>query len=227
MNSPQTRRPLISDDAAYIAPMAVFLVLTWAGARWPLVAPYVYALKTVLAGLLLFLLRRHYTRIVWSHLGLGALVGVVGVVQWVGMEKLLLWTWPTYPRVGGEVFVPHEHFTGPLLWMFIAVRWLGPTLVVPFMEELFWRDYLWRTLLAPNDFKLAKVGEADTRVIAIGAIAFAAVHLQMWATAIVWALLIAWLLVRTKSLGACIVAHAVTNFLLGGYVLLAGDWMFW
>ena len=38
-------------------------------------------------------------------------------------------------------------------------------------------------------------------------------------TSIVWALLIAWLLVRTKSLGACIVAHATTNLLLGLWIL--------
>ena len=45
--------------------------------------------------------------------------------------------------------------------------------------------------------------------------------------AIVWGLLIAVLLVRTRSLGACIVAHAVTNFLLGAYVLYTREWFFW
>jgi uncharacterized protein len=207
--------------------MAVFLALTWAGGRWESLAPYAYAGKTVIVAGLLYWLRGHYTKVVWSHVGLGLVVGVVGVIQWVGMEKLLLWAWPDYPRAGGAVFVPHEHFTGPALWLFVAVRLVGPTLVVPVMEELFWRDYLWRTLLAPNDFKLAKVGEWDAKVFVIVVFAFAGVHLQMWVTAIVWGLLIGWLLVRTKSLGACIVAHGVTNLLLGIYVLVTGDRMFW
>lgn len=207
--------------------MAAFLALTWVGGRWESLAPHAYVAKTVAAGALLYAFRRHYTRIAWTHLGLGALVGVVGLVQWVGMEKLLLWAWPGYPRMTGELFVPHERYTGVALWACVAVRWLGPALVVPLMEERFWRDYLWRTLLAPNDFKLAKVGEPDAKVIGIVAVAFASVHLQMWLTAFVWALLIAWLLVRTRSLGACIVAHAVTNGLLGAYVLATGDWMFW
>jgi hypothetical protein len=39
--------------------------------------------------------------------------------------------------------------------------------------------------------------------------------------------LIGLLLIRTKSLGACIIAHAVSNFLLGAYVLYAREWFFW
>jgi membrane protease YdiL (CAAX protease family) len=57
-------------------------------------------------------------------------------------------------------------------------------------------------------------------------LAFAAVHIQ-WMTAIVWGSMIALLLVRTRSLGACIIAHAVTNLLLGVYVLYTHDWAFW
>jgi hypothetical protein len=46
-------------------------------------------------------------------------------------------------------------------------------------------------------------------------------------TAIVWGLMVGGLLMLTRSLGACILMHAVTNFLLGWYVLKTGDWYFW
>jgi membrane protease YdiL (CAAX protease family) len=49
----------------------------------------------------------------------------------------------------------------------------------------------------------------------------------MWPTAIVYGLLIGGLLVATRSLGACIIAHGVTNFLLGAYVLVTQDWKYW
>lgn len=94
------------------------------------------------------------------------------------------------------------------------------------MEEYFWRDFLWRMVIAPNDFKLAKIGEWDWKAFAIVTLAFASVHIQ-WMTAIVWGAMIAALLVRTKSLGPCIIAHAVTNLLLGIYVLCTHDWAFW
>ena len=43
------------------------------------------------------------------------------------------------------------------MWAFIAIRWAGASLVVPFMEELFWRDYLWRTISAPADMSASRV----------------------------------------------------------------------
>jgi CAAX prenyl protease-like protein len=34
-------------------------------------------------------------------------------------------------------------------------------------------------------------------------------------------------LYQTKSIAQCILAHAVTNFLLGIYVVQTGKWYFW
>jgi membrane protease YdiL (CAAX protease family) len=34
------------------------------------------------------------------------------------------------------------------------------------------------------------------------------------------------LLIRTRSLGACILAHALTNLTLYLYVIYTGDWQF-
>ncbi|HTL29377.1 MAG TPA: CAAX prenyl protease-related protein [Tepidisphaeraceae bacterium] len=215
------------DDLAYIAPMGAFMLFTWLGGHWPQFYPASYVFKTSIVPLLLIYFWKRYTKIRWTHLWLGAIVGVLGIVQWVGMEKLLWklgWTWAT---LSVEPFDPTKAIENqPLLWSFIAIRWAGATLLVPVMEELFWRDYAWRTIIAPNDFKLASVGEWDPRAYFIVPAIFAFVHVQ-WLTAIVWALMIGALLVRTKSLGACIIAHAVTNFLLGAYVLWTKEWIFW
>lgn len=217
----------LRDDVAYILPMGVFLLLTQVGATWKSLYPASYVAKTLIVPVLLILLWRYYTRIRWTHLWLGVVVGVVGIVQWVGMEKLLLAYGPSWTRMSSEVFDPTTYFTSTAaLWSFIAIRLAGAVLLVPVMEELFWRDFVWRTIAAPNDFKLVEVGEWDPMAFFAVAGVFACVHIQ-WLTAIVWALLIGWLLLRTRSLGACIVAHAVTNLLLGVYVLWTRDWYFW
>ena len=225
-------------ELAYILPMGVFLAFTFMGGQWKAIYPLTYVAKTLVVAGLLVLLWKHYTKVRWTHLGLGLAVGVVGLVQWVGMEKLLMSVpWLSWTHLGGdlraEAFKPYEHFSSPAAqWGFIAVRWAGASLVVPVMEELFWRDFLWRTVASPNDFKLQQVGEYDNASFWGVPLAFAMVHPQ-WLTAIVWALLIAWLLWRTKSIGACIVAHATTNFLLGAYVLISwygfrkDEWFFW
>ena len=218
----------LSDDLAYILPMGAFLLFTWAGAQWPSLFAASYAAKTVIAAGLLVFLWPHYTKVRWNYWWLGVVMGVLGLVQWVGMEKLLIYFWPNFPEITGEPRDLTKVFASPTVaWSFIVLRWAGATLVVPFMEELFWRDFLWRTVAAPADFRLASIGEWDRGLplLAVAA-AFCVVHPQ-WLTAFTWGLMIGWLLLYTRSLGACIVMHAVTNFLLGLYVLVTGDWRFW
>lgn len=239
-----TTRSAVRDDIAYIVPMAIFLLFTQVGVTWPDYFPHSYVAKTLIVPVALAVLWRYYTKIQWTHLGLGVIVGVVGLFQWVYFDKLVImgfeWAhahggfldWvPVYGKIPisgvGDVFNPFEKLGSPAMaWSFIALRWACAALVVPVMEELFWRDFLWRTMIAPADFKLAGIGERDTKAVWVVALIFATVHIQ-WITAIVWGLLIAWLLIRTRSLGACIVAHAVTNFLLGAYVLWSRDWYYW
>jgi CAAX prenyl protease-like protein len=224
---PRARLPLIDDDRAYLLPMVVFLGLTFVGGHWPGLFRVSYVLKTLAAGGLLIALRGYYTKINWKFAWLGVIVGILGLVQWVGMEKGILHFWPNYWRPSAEVVDPFKDRGNAIFfWIFIAVRLIGPALVVPFMEEYFWRDFLWRTIAAPNDFKMVPVGEWDLKAFVIVTLAFSSVHIQ-WITAIVWGLMIAVLLVRTKSLGACIIAHGVTNLLLGIYVLVTHDWQFW
>jgi len=95
------------------------------------------------------------------------------------------------------------------------------------MEELFWRDYGWRVVIAGGDFRKIEVGTWDWKAFVAIPLFFCLVHGNWWLTAIVWAFMIGGLLVYTRSLGACIVAHAVTNLLLGLYVLRTKQWAFW
>jgi uncharacterized protein len=225
--NPPRRRAFFRDDVAYILPMLVFLVFTQIGVWWPGLYPASYVLKTVVVAALLVLLWHHYTRIRWNHWWLGIIVGVIGIFQWVGMQLWLQQHFELF-RPGEEVFDPTAAFdSAAALYGFLAVRIAGAVLLVPVMEELFWRDFLWRTVLAPNDFKLAEVGEWGWSPFLIVAVVFAFVHGNWWLTSIVWAMMIGVLLVYTKSLGACIIAHAVTNLLLAVYVLVWRDWTFW
>jgi len=228
---PMRRRSPFQDDWSYLLPMATFVGLTVIGWWWPGLFPltFIYISKTIVTAILLAICWPAFTRISWAGWKLGIIVGIVGIFQWVAMEKLLLHAWPNYPRMHVDVFDPYNEIHNPALRaVFFVFRWLGPTLVVPFMEELFWRDYLWRTIIAPNDFKLAGIGEWDAKAFWLVPLFFASVHVQ-WITAVVWALMIGLLLLRTKSIGSCIIAHGVTNFLLGAWVLFhtPHDWYFW
>jgi CAAX prenyl protease-like protein len=217
----------IHDDIAYILPMAVFLLLTGAAGKWPDAYPLIYLVKTILTAAALVVLWPNFTKIRWNHWWLGLILGVVGIFQWIGMQLLLQKYFPVF-RPSGEAFNPLTYFHDDgMRNAFIVVRLIGAVLVVPVMEELFWRDFLWRQILAPNDFKLAAVGEWGWAPFLIVAGAFSTVHGNWMPTAIVWGLMIGALLVYTKSLGACIIMHGTTNLLLGLYVLHTHDWSFW
>ncbi len=217
----------ISDEIAYILPMAAFLLFVWIGGNWKPLYPISYVARVIVVTALLIGLRKHFTKISWRFWWLGIVVGVIGIFQWVAMQHWLQNHFEFF-KPSPDVFDPTKTFSTPVaLWSFIAVRMIGAVLVVPVMEELFWRDFCWRTVLAPNDFKLASVGEWGWAPFLITSAIFATVHGNWWLTAVVWGMMIGLLLVYTKSLGACIIAHAVTNLLLALYVLKTHDWSFW
>ena len=244
----------LRDDLAYILPMAAFMVFLLIGAQFERFYPHTYVARVIVTAILLIVCWRHYTKISWRYWWLGVIVGVIGIVQWVPMQlwlqKNVAFFAPPHtcavhenvsqkgpgqcPICNAQLvpdvfnpFAPGEFPSPAVAWAFVVVRIIGAVLVVPVMEELFWRDFLWRQLIAPNDFKLARVGEFDWTAFLVVPIVFALVHGNWWLTSIIWALMIGGLLVYTKSLGACIIAHAVTNLLLAGYVLKWKDWAFW
>lgn len=225
---PHKNRLRDRDDFAYILPMGLFMGFTWAGGTWPALYPISYVAKVVLVAVALALMWRHYTRISWRYWQLGVIVGVIGIFQWIGMQ-LWLQNHVEFFAPPDDPFNPMQTFgeSSAMLYGFLAFRIIGAVLVVPVMEELFWRDFLWRQILAPNDFKLAEVGERSWSSLLIVSGVFAFVHGNWWLTSIVWALMIGGLLIYTKSIGACIIAHAVTNLLLAIYVLWYRDWAFW
>ena len=150
--SPPPRRAAgAGDDGAYIAPMATFLALIWVGATWPAHYAAAYVARTVIVAAMLWWFWPHYTKIRWNHWWLGIIVGVLGIFQWVPMQLVLQKHFEFF-RPGENVYDPFKSFASPAAaWSFIAVRMIGAVLVVPVMEELFWRSFLMRWIDA-RDF---------------------------------------------------------------------------
>ncbi len=113
--------------------------------------------------------------------------------------------------------------TAAIAW--IGARLLGSSLVVPVMEELFWRSFLMRYLIKP-DFRSVPMG-AFTWLSFLGtAILFGLEHHQVVA-GVFAGLLYGLLLVHQRNLKGVNLAHGVTNLGLGIYVVITGNWMFW
>lgn len=122
-------------------------------------------------------------------------------------------------------FNPWAELPNGLAAVFIAIRFIGLAVVVPLMEEVFWRGFLLRYLVDEN-FDRVPWGRVTPFSFIVVTLLFVAAHVE-WSAALVWGAGINWLYARTGNLWACIIAHAVTNLLLGIYVLTFSAWQLW
>jgi len=185
---------------------------------------WLYPVKAGLVALALALLWRHYTELrTWGlplrHLLLSVAVGVVVLILWVNLDAG--WMLLGEPGAG---YNPTDE-AGRIDWMLVAFRIAGAALVVPIMEELFWRSFVQRWV-QQSDFLNLHPARMGLKALLIASALFAVEHLQ-WLAGLIAGLAYGWLYIRTRSLWAPIVAHAVTNGALGAYVVDTGQWSFW
>lgn len=114
---------------------------------------------------------------------------------------------------------------GSIDWSLALMRLAGSALVVPLMEELFWRSLVMRWL-EEADFSALDPARIGLRAVLLSSLVFGLEHSQ-WAAGMLAGLVYGWLYVRSGNLWIPIAAHAVTNAGLGVWVLATGAWFFW
>lgn len=229
-----------------VLPLAIFMVAGSleptptepGGTRIGLSIPYgyyplMYGLKLLLTGIAVVAVLPAYAayrgRVSW----LAVLAGAIGAVAWVVLCKLDLEERLLIPLGLGDMlglgersaFNPFEQFPGRTgaIWGYLAVRFFGLAVLVPVIEEFFLRGFVMRYVMARNWWRVP-FGEVDATAVIVGTVVPMLMHPAELFAAAAWFSMITWLMVRTRSVWDCVVAHAVTNFLLGVYVLISGDW---
>lgn len=229
MTSPQPSAPRWP-WLPYVAPMFAFLLLTAAedaaakAAHHPLGYPIAYAVKIGLVAVIAVLCRSAWRdlRLRTSPFAMVAavVIGLAVAAVWVGLDGL----YPPLPFLGKRTgYDPSDLSATNRAW-FLSVRFFGLVLVVPLIEELFWRSFLTRWLIDP-DFHAIPVGRVTPIAAALTSIGFALEHpewLPALLTGAAWAALLAW----SKSVSACVVSHMTANLALGIYVVKTGAWRF-
>ena len=150
--------------------------------------------------------------------GLALLTGALVFVLWINLDQ----SWLTFGEPKG--FNPAQA-DGSLDWALIAVRIFGAAAVVPVMEELFWRSFLMRWIDRHDFLRQAPVA-VTLRALLITSVLFGVEH-SLWFAGIVAGLAYGWLYVRSGSLWPSMIAHALTNLMLGIWVVMTGNWQFW
>ena len=222
-----------SPSLVRVVPFAVFITLTFCqdlfggdGRYW------FYLGKTVVGAWMLWEVCTLIPELRWSFTVEAAAAGLVVVVIWVGLDPLaarLGWT-EGYPKLfaaGAAPWNPHAQFGADtaLAWFFIAVRVAGSALVVPPLEEVFFRSWLYRYIANP-DFESIPLGKFLWLPFVATAVVFGLEHRE-WLAGILAGIIYGGLVCWKKRLGDAVVAHGVTNLALGVWVVARGEWHYW
>jgi uncharacterized protein len=208
---------------ARVAPFGIFLVLTFCQGQFGVASAYwFYFAKTLVAVWLIWEMRPLVSEMRWAVSWEAIIVGVGVFVMWVGLD-------PFYPKFmeSGAVWNPHVQFGQDSVWawLMIITRILGSTLVVPPLEEVFYRSFLYRYLARP-DFLSVPLNRFLLWPFLATAGVFGISHFQ-WLAGILCGMAYQGLVLRKNRLGDAMTAHAITNFLLGVWVIWRGAWQFW
>ena len=221
-------------EKAYLAPFLVFLLILGLGeavahfgegrAYWVFSEPryWIFPLQPLVCLVLLLHGWRYYELRAPQKPFFTIGFGILALLAWIAPQQWL----GAAPRLDG--FDPA--FFGASGWPYavnVAVRFLRLVVVVPLLEEIFWRGFLLRYLI---DEDFARVPFGTFSWFSFGAVTtgFCLEHsFPDYPAAILTGILYNWVAYRTKSLSSCVLVHAVTNLLLGFYVLHTGQVGFW
>lgn len=218
------RHPALS----YVVPFAAFIGFLVIQDYNPLPPRWEQVFRVLALTAILWVFSQRVIDVRVHHFLLTAVIGVGVFIIWIGPDVL----WPGYREhwiFQNSVFGRIKVSISPEAradWIVLAFRTIRAVILVPIIEELFWRMWLMRWLISDR-FEEVKPGAYTPRSFWITAALFAAEHGPYWEVGLLAGIAYNWLMIRTKSLGDCILAHAVTNGCLCAYVLATGQWQYW
>ena len=225
-----------SPTAARVAPLVIFVLLTSLQGHFGAASAYwFYLAKTLVGAWLIFEMRPFVSEMRWACSWEAVAVGIGIFLLWIGISG----EWTTqnslWVKLGlshatkssDSIWDPQVQFGGysTLVWFFLAVHVLGMTFVVPPLEEVFYRSFIYRYIASP-DFLSVPLNRFVPLPFFATAAVFGFSHNE-WLAGILCGAAYQWLVLRKNRLGDAMTAHALTNFLLGSWVVWKHAWNFW
>jgi CAAX prenyl protease-like protein len=186
---------------------------------------WLYIPKAAVVGFMLYQYRSSYVEICRKDFLdsrktlLSLFSGLLVFLLWINMD----WTLGSTHTPAG--FNPEIFNDDSIKWLMISVRVTGAVIIVPIMEELFWRSFLLRYLIDSN-FTSVAIGRFSLFSFVAVSIMFGLEHHYIFA-GIMAGVIFNCIYYYTRSIAQCILSHAVANLCLAAYVLNTGNWNFW
>ena len=216
-----------SSAIPYVAPFGVFVGFMFLEKVLPFPPQSLYPIRCMVTLAVIALVSRPVIRLRPSKTLSSFLLGVGVFMIWVGPD----WMWGYRDH-----WLFSNSLTGSAVsslppgaktdWIFLSFRVFGSAVLVPILEELFWRGWMMRWIIR-SDFLNVPLGTFTRSSFWIVALLFASEHGPYWEVGLVAGIAYNGWLVRTRNLADCILAHAATNAMLAGYVLACSQWQYW
>jgi exosortase E/protease (VPEID-CTERM system) len=206
--------------AAYLVPFLVILASAMfsqsvsAGFEW------LYPLRFLAAGAALWCFRDQYRLLDWRISWFAPLIGLAVFLIWIGLDS--------FAGGGSDRSIPAALSAMPpwarTVWL--AGRIGAAVITVPIAEELAFRGFLLRRLIQ-TQFDAVDPRTVTWLSILISSLLFGVLHGSRWGAGAVAGLLYAAAYTRRGRIGDAVLAHAITNALLAGWVVFSGAWGMW
>lgn len=217
-----------SPEHARFLPFAIWVGITALAMGGGNMMFYSYVAKVLVGAWIVWEMRRYIPEVRWTVSWQAIVVGIVVFFAWVGLD-------PFYPKnhllmkdTPESIWNPFARFgeSSVIAWTLIAIRIFGMTVLVPPIEEAFYRSLVYRYIVK-YDFTKVALNHVDGVALVLCALLFGFMHFQ-WLPGIMCGMAYQWLVFRRGHLGDAMTAHAITNFLLGVYVVWKGGeaWKF-
>jgi CAAX prenyl protease-like protein len=214
---------------AWIAPFTAFMVLLVLDSSLQIPQPWESLFRVgVLVVVIALFSRDVLKQLRITHFFGSVLLGLAVCAMWVAPDLLIPgWRshWIFQNSITGtlKTSIAPVDLANPLV---MALRFARAALLVPILEELFWRGWLPRWIVN-NDWEKVPLGTYNVAAFLLTALLFASEHGPYWEVGLLCGLIYNWWMFRTKSLGDVILVHAVTNAALSTFVLVTKRWEYW
>jgi exosortase E/protease (VPEID-CTERM system) len=212
--------PTRNPTAAYLVPFVTIMLAAMVSGAASAGFEWLYPLRFIACVIALWSFRSEYRALAWRVSWFSPVVGALVFVLWIGFDR---WMGGGSNRPIGAALAAMPALSR---FAWLAFRIMAAVITVPLAEELAFRGYGARRLMAV-DFESVSFRELALFPIAVSSLIFGILHGGHWIAGTLAGAAYALALRQRGRIGDAVAAHATTNALLAAWVMTTGSWRLW
>jgi len=211
----RTAKPLA---AALLVPFLVLMAVSMVSSAFSSGFDTLYPLRVVAIVIALYYFRKAYAGLGWRWTWHAPAIGAAVFIIWILLE-------PDIDSSKTALSQGLAELTGGSAAAWLVFRVLGSVITVPLAEELAFRGYLIRKLIA-KDFENVPLVQFSWFSFMLTSVLFGLLH-ERWIAGTLAGMCYALALYRRGQIGDAVIAHMTTNALIAIFVLTQARWSLW